>query len=87
MDVLKLRLSFRTGIYYTFMFLNSLSFVNKIHSFRNKCILVFRKKLITSLFELDFTVHSLYYTETSFIRNEIKLSEQMNFLSLFVGWL
>lgn len=75
MDVLKLRLSFRTGIYYTFMFLKSLSFVMKIHSFRNKFIFVFRKELITSLFELDFTVHSLYYTETSFIRNEIKLSE------------
>lgn len=75
MDVLKLRLSFRTVIYYTFMFLKSLSFVKKIRSFRNKCIFLFRKELITSLFELDFTVNSLYYTETSFIRNEIKLSE------------
>lgn len=75
MDVLKLRLSFRTGIYCTFMFLKSLYFVRKIHSFRSKCIFVFRKELITSIFELDFTVHLLYYTEASFIRNEIKLSE------------
>lgn len=35
---------------------------------------MFRKELITSLFELDFTVHSLYYTELhSFGINEFSV--------------
>lgn len=59
-DVLKLRLSFRTGIYYTFMFLKSLYFVKKIHSFGNKCIVIICR-LVVRPFLLLYMVRTFYF--------------------------